>query len=133
LYTNFPYKYANIPEDELPVCIKDKEISRRGIQAEAAATQKEVWEEDDSPKLHLLKTTSLWESWMAEERSRIVKEETRMFEEEARMFAELLPAKELLEMNVSSSTNNRSEEIKRIQQAEARKFREQLTSLAMTA
>ena len=58
-----------------------------------------------------------------------------MFEEEARMFAELLPAKELLAMNVSNNsiTNNRCEEIKRIRQAEARKFREQLTSLAMTA
>jgi hypothetical protein len=135
LYNNFPYKYANIPEDELPVCIKDREISRREIQAEVAATQEKVREEDDSPKLHLLKTTSLWESWMAEERARIAKEETRMFEEEARMFAELLPAKELLAMNVSNNsiTNNRCEEIKRIRQAEARKFREQLTSLAMTA
>jgi len=140
LYNNFPHKYANIPEDELPVRVKDKEMSRREIQAGAVAAEDEVREEDDSPKLHLLKTTSLWESWMDEERARIVNEETRMFEEEARMFAELLPAKELLAMNVcnngsssSSSTNNRSEEIKRIRQVEARKFREQLTSLAMTA
>ena len=143
LYNNFPHKYANIPEDELPVCVKDKEMSRRNIQAGAVATGEKVMEEDDSPQLHLLKTTSLWESWMDEERARIVKEETRMFDEEARMFAELLPAKELLAMNVcnngsssssssSSSTKNRSEEIKRIRQAEAR-LREQLTCLAMTA
>lgn len=127
LYDNFPHKYANVPEEELPLCVYDREMTCR--EARGAEVVNEM--DDGSPKLHLLKTTSLWESWMAKERARIM-------EEEARMFVEMLPApssgKELSSQGMmSASKKHRMEEIKNIRQAEVRKFREQLTSLAMTA
>ena len=127
LYDRFPHWYADVPEDSLPICLRDGEIARR---RGAGAGSMGLGGFPPSEVAHLA-TTSSWERGMEEERASVIKGEAREFAHVPPPLPSAVAPSSRVRMGAGE---NGIEDTKTIRQAEAStKLRERLTSVAMTS
>lgn len=159
LYEYFPYKYYGIAEEDLPVCVKDKEmIRRRTGEVRSERVQGRIWDDsyltldgfvipDEKDNItvgaaELLaeeeleaenSKMTLWQRRMTEKREKIIEREEREFTK-AESWLGMKPLwGETAIVSGKAANNSQLVERKRLQEEMAKAFQEKLMSTAMTA